>query len=260
VVLQTEPDTALILDAGTGLRRFGMLSPWLYRRVDVLLTHLHLDHVQGLGFFMPLYDPEVEVHIWGPQSTTASLHARLQRYLSPPLFPVYLRDLPCKLVVHEVPPDDLELGAFHVTSQRVCHPGVTVGYRISAGGMAFAYIPDHEVALGARVFPLSPDWTSGYEIAADVDLLIHDAQYTDAEYAQHVGWGHSSIQHAVQFAILAQAKRLMLFHHDPAHSDDDLEHHTANAVSLLKPAFPVALAREGETFELATARQPITLD
>ena len=95
--------TMLILDAGTGIRRLGASLPCSLRRVDILLTHLHLNYTQGLGFFAPLHNPEVEVHIWGPASTTMNLRTRLMHYLSPPLFPVRLRDLSCKLFLHEVP-------------------------------------------------------------------------------------------------------------------------------------------------------------
>src|SRR5579862_2974356 len=92
----------VILDAGTGIRRLGEHVTPDVRRIDILLTHLHMDHIQGLGFFGPLYDPRREVHIWGPASTTMDLRTRLSRYLSPPLFPVLLRDLPCKLTLHEL--------------------------------------------------------------------------------------------------------------------------------------------------------------
>src|SRR3989442_9973743 len=112
--------TVLILDAGTGIRRLGGTLPRHLPRVDLLLTHLHMDHIQGLGFFSPLYDPNVEVHIWGPASTTANLRTRLMRYLSPPLFPVHLRDLPCQLTLHEVPCGEVEVGEFRVSSMLVC--------------------------------------------------------------------------------------------------------------------------------------------
>src|SRR5262249_62260222 len=90
----------LALDAGTGIRSLALELPAGLSRVDVLLTHLHMDHIIGLGFFGPLYNPEMEVHIWGPASATLSLEARLRRYLAPPLFPVRLRDLPCRLELH----------------------------------------------------------------------------------------------------------------------------------------------------------------
>jgi ribonuclease BN (tRNA processing enzyme) len=137
-----------------------------------------MDHLQGLGFFAPLYNPDIEVHIWGPGSTTLTLWARLSRYMSPPLFPVRLRDLPCALQLHEVPCRDATIGPFSISANFVCHPGPTVGYRISTPEAVLTYIPDHEPALGARPFPLNKEWTSGAALAAGVDLLIHDAQYS----------------------------------------------------------------------------------
>lgn len=252
VEVRGDDGTVLVLDAGTGIRRLGTKLGSDVRRVDVLLTHLHMDHIQGLGFFGPLYNPNMEVHLWGPASTTLDLRARLTRYLSPPLFPVRLRDLPCKLHLHEVPHDTVEIGSLRVTSALVAHPGPTVGYRVSSSRAQMAYLPDHEPALGVAKFPQEAAWTSGYELAKDVDLLIHDTQYTKDEYPHHVGWGHSSLHHAVAFAGLARVKHLVAFHHDPARDDDALERAVAQAVEELGPRFPVTPAAEGDRFELGS--------
>jgi Metal-dependent hydrolases of the beta-lactamase superfamily I len=169
----TGPDgSVVVLDAGTGIRPLALELPKGLTRVDVLLTHVHMDHILGLGFFGPLYDPRMEVHIWGPASATLSLEGRLRRYLSPPLFPVMLRDVPCRLELHHVVRGPVPIGGFLVTAGRVCHPGPTVGYRIETGTASLAYLPDHEPALGARRFPLEPEWTSGFDLARGVDLLL----------------------------------------------------------------------------------------
>lgn len=252
VGVRGEDGTFLVLDAGTGIRRLGTHVPEGVRRVDLLLTHLHMDHLQGLGFFAPLFDPRMEVHIWGPASPTLALRERLSRYLSPPLFPVQLRDLACSLQLHDVPAD-VSIGPFRVLSELVCHPGPTVGYRIEAPEGVLTYICDHEPALGHEQFPASPDWTSGYDLAAGADLLIHDAQYTRREYEAKVGWGHSSQEDAVRFAELAGVKHLVLFHHDPSHDDAALETMIADVVGRLKPAFPVTAAREGEVYHIGPA-------
>jgi phosphoribosyl 1,2-cyclic phosphodiesterase len=241
--------TVLVLDAGTGIRRLGKVLPSTLRRVDLLLTHLHMDHIQGLGFFAPLYNPRLEVHIWGPSSTTADLRTRLMRYLSPPLFPVHLRDLPCRLTLHEVPCGDFSIGEFQVASALVCHPGPTVAYRISTAHGSLAYVPDHEPALGAVHFPMSPDWTSGYALAANVDLLIHDAQFSSDEYAQHIGWGHCAVEDTLKFAALARVKQLVPFHHDPAHTDDDLDRLVA-AARASSNGFTIRPGMEGAVFEV----------
>ena len=242
--------TVLVLDAGTGIRRLGLALPNSLPRLDILLTHLHMDHIQGLGFFRPLRMPGLDAHIWGPASTTLSLRARLARYLSPPLFPVHLRDLESTLTLHEVPGDDVQIGPFQISAALVCHPDPTVGYRITTPGAVLTYLPDHEPALGVQNFPLSRDWTSGYALAAGADLLIHDAQYSTEEYAARVGWGHSSFQHVFAFAALAEVKHVVLFHHDPTHTDDDLERLVGEAVQAAKPAFDVTIGAEGAIFEL----------
>jgi phosphoribosyl 1,2-cyclic phosphodiesterase len=242
-------DTVLILDAGTGIRRLGATlgsAP----RIDLLLSHLHMDHLQGLGFFAPLYNPEAEVHLWGPASTTLGLQQRLTRYLSPPLFPVHLRELPCRLHLHEVPCGEFRIGEFQVESALVCHPGPTVGYRITGCEGTVAYLSDHEPALGVPAFPESAEWTSGYALAREADLLIHDAQYTAQEYSARIGWGHSSLQQAFDFAALARVGHLVPFHHDPAHDDATLDHLFEGALERVRQAFRVTPGVEGATFTL----------
>lgn len=192
----------------------------------------------------------MEVHIWGPGSATQDLRTRLTRYLSPPLFPVHLRDLPCTMELHEVPRGSFQVGEFAITAAFVCHPGPTVGYRIENSHGVLAYLPDHEPALGVPDFPVSEEWTSGYALAAGADLLIHDAQYTDAEYPAHVGWGHSSLDQALKFAGLARARRLLLFHHDPSHGDEDLDRILAEGVNAAGPSFEVTTGAEEAVFEL----------
>jgi phosphoribosyl 1,2-cyclic phosphodiesterase len=211
----------IVLDGGSGIRAMATY-PGAATRVDILLSHLHMDHVQGLPFFTPLLDPEVEVHVWGPVSTTRSLRERITRYLSPPLFPVRVRELP-NVFFHDVLPGSFQLGTITVTADLICHPGATLGYRLEEEGSILAYMPDHEPALGNPSFPHSPEWTSGYAIAEGADVLIHDAQYDDDEYAAKVGWGHSSVSHLRVFTEMTRPRRLVTFHHDPGHSDDALD-------------------------------------
>ena len=248
VEVQSQSDTCLVLDAGTGIRRLGVALPDAVRRVDVLLTHLHMDHIQGLGFFEPLFRPDFEVHIWGPGSATADLRTRLTRYISPPLFPVRLAELPCDLHVHDLRHGYSEVPGFEVRTALVCHPGSTVGFRIESEHGSLAYIPDHEPVLACRSFADSPEWCSGFDIAEGVDVLLHDAQYTDSEYADRVGWGHSTLDHALAFARLANVGHFMPFHHDPAHDDDALDDFFA--AGALRESFTIEPAREDMTFEI----------
>ena len=154
VDIRDDAETILVFDAGTGIRELGQDLAGKVKVVNLLLTHLHMDHIQGLGFFAPLFDPEVEVHIWGPASASYKLHSRLRRYLSPPLFPVRLRDLPAEVTLHELPGPAFEIGPFRIFSMMVTHPGPTLGYRIEAAEGIVTYIPDHEPALGLGRFPL----------------------------------------------------------------------------------------------------------
>jgi len=250
VEVRGEDGTLIVLDAGTGIRRLSAAVGPDDRRIHILLTHLHMDHLQGFGFFEPLYRADVEVHVWGPPSTTHDLRTRLTKYLSPPLFPVRLRDLPCRLFLHDVPMRDFAMESLRVHCALVCHPGPTVGYRITDNGAALVYIPDHEPALGARRFPLAAEWTSGYDLARDADLLIHDAQYTDAEYARRVGWGHSALRHTVTFAALVRARRLVTFHHDPGHSDDLLDALADEARAAWPLSFEFIPGQEGMIFRV----------
>ena len=241
--------TSLILDAGTGIRPLGIATPPDVTRIDILLSHLHMDHIQGLGFFGPLFRPGLEVHIWGPPSAPLDLRTRLSRYLSPPLFPVRLRDLASRLELHNAPEEPTWIGGLEVLSAAIIHPGATVGYRITEDDVAMAYLPDHEPALGVESFPGHPDWTSGHDLAAGVDLLVHDAQYFSVEREDRIGWGHSSAVETGRFAELARVRRLSCFHHDPSHDDATLDRLVAEAASAATRV-EVSGAREGATIEL----------
>lgn len=246
--------SVLVLDAGTGIRRLGSKLAEGPERVDILLTHLHMDHIQGLGFFAPIFQPWREVHVWGPGSATQPLMERLARYLSPPLFPVHLREVTSRLQVHDLTGHDLRIGRFHVGVAFVCHPNPTVGYRITDGQSIVTYLPDHEPALGTGSVKPIPAWLSGYGLAEGADLLIHDAQYSDDEYPHHVGWGHSSMRQAVDFAAIAGVGMLAAFHHDPSHSDSYVQWMVEETVRQMNPLFPVVPASEGTILVLDNGR------
>ncbi len=249
-IMVTEGEHTIILDGGSGMQRVELNPTTNHHRIDILLTHFHLDHIQGLGFFKPFFDPRMEVHIWGPDTTTSTLHSRLSRYLSPPLFPVLIRDLPCKLVLHEISKNDFSIGPFDISSRFVIHPGPTVGYRIRSSQSVFTYIPDHEPALGYHGMIENEKWISGIDLAQDCDLLYHDGQYTQTEYLTRRGWGHSGQEDAIRFASLVGAKRLLLGHHDPSRTDDQLDEIDYTLRKIIRPDFPFAMAKEGLEIEL----------
>ena len=241
--------TCVVLDAGTGIRSLGYALEDGVKRVDILLSHLHMDHIQGLGFFGPLFSPGLEVHVWGPRSATLDMRGRLTRYFSPPLFPVRLRDLPSRVELHNAPDKPTAIGGLLVTSATVIHPGPTVGYRIEEDGASLAYLPDHEPALGPIGLPDDPAWISGFELAANASLLVHDTQYFPDERATRVGWGHSSTTEVAAFASRARAGRVACFHHDPAHDDATIDR-LVTEVGEAAPGIVVIGAREGETLEV----------
>ena len=251
VEVSLDDGTILVLDAGTGIRALGFnLLDRGARRLHLLLTHLHLDHLEGLRFFAPLWDERVTLDIWGPPSPVSSLQERIARSFSPPLFPIDLREVPARVTFHDVPREPWTVDGTRLVADLVAHPGPTVGFRIETATSSFAYLPDHEPAL-AGIADRSRDWISGAVIAEDVDLLLHDAQYFEDEYEERIGWGHSSVADAVAFAEVVGARRLVLFHHEPLHTDGSLERLEARARSLADGNEDwSALAREGMVIEL----------
>jgi ribonuclease BN (tRNA processing enzyme) len=133
----------------------------------------------------------------------------------------------------------------------VKHPGSTVGYRIEEDGRSLAYLSDHEPALGVDLQSIQPDWISGYSLAERADVLLHDAQYTPEEYRERIGWGHSSLDHVVDFGLIAKVKKLVMFHHDPLHSDEQLERMLSIGRERWgEGAEDIVLAREGMRIEI----------
>jgi phosphoribosyl 1,2-cyclic phosphodiesterase len=252
ISVELSDGSLVILDAGTGIRPFGLslagVSP---PRVDLLITHLHTDHIEGLRFFTPFWDPSVEFRIWGPPAPLRSVKQRIAPFFAPPFFPVHLRNVPSRPSFLEVPTEPWAIGSAVVTAELVKHPGPSVGYRIEEGTRSIAYLPDHEPALGADLTSIEAGWISGLSLARDADLLVHDAQYTTGEYETRVGWGHSTTGDALTFAERARAERLVLFHHDPFHADDQLEAMLAEALGRGTASSPlVELGYEGQTFDL----------
>ena len=246
--------TLVVLDAGTGIRPLGVGLPHTDQPMHILLTHLHLDHIQGLMFFAPAFRPESEIVIWGPAAAEAPLRDRIARYISAPLTPVEVRELPCHVSFREADPSEWRIGPATIRAESVSHRGPTLGYRIEEDGASVCYVPDHEPALGAPLDTLEDEWVSGLELARGVDVLLHDAQYTDAEYPEHLGWGHSSVSDALTFGRRADAGKLLLFHHDPLHTDDFLDSVAGDACARWE-----AMGGRGEQVELATERRELAV-
>ena len=254
VEVELADGTTLILDAGSGIRELGQR---LVERdpgvLHVCLTHLHLDHVEGLGFFAPLWTSGWKLRFWGAPSATTALRDRVARYLSPPLFPMGLAEAPAESVFEDVPREPWRVGTAVVEAEAVEHRGPTVGFRIEEEGRVFVYLPDHEPYLTAALDD-RPEWVSGWALAAGADLLLHDSQYTEAEYAQRLGWGHSSVAQAATFARTAGVRRLGMFHHDPMRSDRELEELYDQVAEIVRDdQEPPLIAYEGMEIALGAA-------
>lgn len=240
VEVRTSTHELIVLDAGTGVRELGRaLGTNPPTRIHLLLTHLHLDHVEGLGFFAPIFDERCELTIWGPRQDGTSLRERIAGYLSPPFFPLRFEQLPSRIEIVEIWDEAWELAGVGVRSAPVKHPGPTVGYRLSENGASLAYVPDNEPGL-------EPE--SGLEVASGATVLLHDAQYTTDEYATRVGWGHADLSHLGDYVRAAGAGRTLMFHHDPAHADEKLERMRDDASDLAGRR--LELAREGLELEI----------
>jgi len=246
-----DDETALVLDAGTGIRALGLdLARRGTRRIHLFLTHLHLDHLEGLRFFAPLWDARVTLEIWGPRSQVFGLRERILRSFSPPLFPLDFRDVPARVSFHDLPAEPWRAEGISLFADLVLHPGPTLGFRLESGSSSVAYIPDHEPVL-AGIDGRSRDWISGGAIADGADVLLHDAQYLEEEYDAKIGWGHSSVDAAVAYCRAVGAVRLVLFHHEPDRSDAALESLHDRACALTGTDLPPPLlAREGMSIEL----------
>ena len=251
VQVKLDDGSTIVLDAGTGIRSLG-LGLVVEGPLHILLTHLHLDHIQGLMFFAPLFRPDAQITVWGPASPEATLLDRIARYISAPLAPIEVRQLPCEVSFRAAEATEWQIGSARIRADSVTHRGPTLGYRIECDGTSMCYLPDHEPGLGAPLADLEPEWMSGFDLACSADVLVHDCQYTDDEYPAHLGWGHSPLEDALVFARRTEAQRLILFHHDPLHSDDFLDAFAGRAASRWQE-----LGGSPDRVELATERREI---
>jgi phosphoribosyl 1,2-cyclic phosphodiesterase len=210
-----------------------------------LVSHIHWDHVQGLPFFAPLHVPGAELHIYAPHQSEGPLGDVFGEFMRPPYFPVRTSELGGNVAFHDITADSFAAGNRKITARPVPHKGPTVGYRVDGPTASVAYISDHQA-------PLSLDTVDDgvLELADGVDALIHDAQYTSDEFERKSDWGHCTLEYALLVARSARAKRLVMFHHDPAHSDDDIDRMWQRLRAAAPDSVEVIAAREGLVLEL----------
>ena len=209
----------LIVDCGSGARRLGKrLAAEGPASVDLLFTHSHMDHICGLPFFMPAYDPSFDVRLWAGHVPSAEVHREvIERLMSPPIFPVPTTALrACGFRAFKAgdiiePQPGLEVGTC-----RLNHPGGATGYRFRHAGHSLCVITDHEHG--------NPEIDEAVErFVLGADIMVYDAMYTDAEYPSRIGWGHSTWQKALDLAERAEVKVPVIMHHDPSRTDDALD-------------------------------------
>jgi phosphoribosyl 1,2-cyclic phosphodiesterase len=258
ISLDGRPGRLVILDAGSGLRPLG--HELMQRRngpltADILLSHTHWDHIQGLPFFKPLSSTGTAVCIYGAAQEGVPLKEILGRQMDPMVFPVPLNALAAALTVVEIEEGDFEIDDFRICAFRLRHPGTTLGYRLApmAGGREVAYVTDNELGSGGS-YEVPKDWHERMVgFVRGVDTIIHDAMYSDQIIQARAGWGHSTPRQAVDLARQAECRRLILFHHEPEHNDDALDRLLADTrayAARVAPRLEVQAAAEGMQFSL----------
>ena len=243
VEVRTPDGGSVILDAGTGIRSLATARAATAagatdnsgtdndgtapgRETDIFITHAHWDHIQGLPFFAPLYDGACHVRIWTAPTLLARVERALRSQMAPDVFPVPFEEVRATVEFLPVPEDGTTVGGLSIATFPLRHPGGAVGFRVSGcneGEGTLVYIPDNELYPGAP-YDAPPEWRSWLvRFIHGADLLIHDAMYTAAEYPSVVGWGHSTVDEAVELAAEAGVPKLMLFHHHPERHDDAMD-------------------------------------
>jgi phosphoribosyl 1,2-cyclic phosphodiesterase len=269
-------DRLIIVDLGTGIKPLGdlLLSPDQRKKgpvdTDIFITHTHWDHIMGFPMFAPLFIPTTKLRIYGPVSyENDTLEAIISTQLSYRYWPVRLSELSAKIEYDQIKETSLDLGGgLSVTTKYLNHPILCLGYRFMYQGKSIVTAFDHEPFR--NLFPTDPANPSYNEDAAregelaakeenekvlrffqGADILIHDTQYTVPEYETHIGWGHASYEYAIESALLTQVKKLILFHHDPGHADQQLEELETGYRSSVKGKSPleIIMAQEGTTVE-----------
>ena len=258
-------DEIIILDAGTGIRLLGLALDKEFgprsMKLTLLISHTHWDHIQGLPFFSPAYNEKNVIRVLGYEGARAGLATILAGQMETPFFPVSLRELPSHLAIEELKEAEFQIGKVEVRSKFANHPGICAGYRLSTSSGSIAYFPDNEPYEPLKMHLASRagisqkearDFATAerekmVEFLQGCDFAIMDTQYTDEEYTDHIGWGHSSLSSVVSLALDANVGRLLLFHHDPNHDDEIIDKMVERARALV--------AKSGKPLEIEAARE-----
>ena len=247
VEVRTKNNELVIVDAGSGIAELGTtLRQEAPLTAHVLITHTHWDHIQGFPYFGPNFLPTTRLTVIGPHGSMKSLQSAFADQMDPTYFPLRMDEMPAQIEFVEVGPSTaFDIAGLRITTHEMHHPIATFGYRIEEEGAAFVFATDNEshLDLAANLAPAAKQlaWAAHdalVEWAAGAELLVHDAQYSWPEYQRHMGWGHSTFDYAVQVAEGAKARQLAFFHHDPEHSDNEID-------ALVEQALTAAQERGG---------------
>ena len=265
-------DFLLVCDGGTGIIPLGeqlMAAPRMPETL-VVFTHYHWDHICGLPFFQPAFSPHWKIRFFGPGETAKDIEQRLSNQMKSPYFPIEIETWAAAIEYVESTAGEISHGPFTLTYHNVHHPGVTYGYRIKVAGKVIVYMSDNEIdflrsSIARRADEFSEEEhhmiarMQNEERAAELasirgaDILIHDAQYSPADYAKKRGWGHSCYVDVVNFAIDADVKSLYLYHHDPTSDDARVTaiHHECEQLARERGSrLQIKVAREGNIVPL----------
>ena len=251
VSIETEGRSPIVFDLGTGLRQWGhRLADAAGLTLHALVSHMHWDHVQGLPFFTPLHRPDTTMHVYGPGEGDDTMGDAFSRFMAPPFFPIRSHELASTIEFHDVADHDFAIDDADVMVRPVPHTGYTNGYRVTRSGVSVAYVPDHQEPVGR---PGHVD-DAVLELCDEVDVLIHDAQFRVDEFDAKADWGHCTVDYAIEVAVQARARTLVLFHHDPGHDDDELDRVTEEAANrgLAGGLESVVAAAEGMKLTVST--------
>lgn len=270
-------DQIIILDAGSGIRALGQSLMREFRdkplNITMLVTHTHWDHIQGFPFFMPAYNPKVNVRIVGFEGAVHGLRGALFEQMQSAFFPVGLNQMASHVTFEEVSGMEFELDGIKVRTIFANHPGICIGYRLSTPSGDIVYMPDHEAyeryeierqKLAGEASQPSLDYARAQDekvidFIREADVVIGDTQYDATEYPSRLGWGHTCVSEAVNLALRAGIKQLFLFHHDPDHYDEKMTALIAEAqaqVAAAGSSMTVSAAREGAEYLLKWALHP----
>lgn len=238
-------DVHIVMDAGTGIRQLGkVFMKEKVKKIDLFLSHTHLDHLVGFPFFEPIYQSDVTITIWSPPAMGRSCKELFNQLLAPEFFPITLSELEAKLhfrVFH--PGEPLQMGPLTLDFHPVNHPGATYCFKIQTPRQMIGYTTDNELMQ-----PFGATEHSLIEFYRGADYLIHEAQYFSEEYVRKKGWGHSSLLGAMNFVEKTEAKKWLVTHHDPAHSDEELL--DLSKLALQQSSIPSEWLRDGQVIEL----------